>query len=135
MSSLFLSERNLVIITYLTKNSQEINIESVLDRLLKLANKNILPVSLLILGIGLPEDTEFANKFSKTLFERIDKIRIEIRRTVDALLDTVIDDLQQQILIGNQLNLIEQLEFFKNIINFASYDLDSSDVSRLRKLI
>ena len=135
MSSLFLSERNLVIITYLTKNSQEINIESVLDRLLKLANKNILPVSLLILGIGLPEDTEFANKFSKTLFERIDKIKIEIRRTVDALLDTVIDDLQQQILIGNQLNLIEQLEFFKNIINFASYDLDSSDVSRLRKLI
>ena len=74
-AELFLSERNLVIITF--ENAGEHTAESVFKRLLRVANKNILPNSILILGLHLIE-AHLVNKIVNEVTNLLNRLIAEL---------------------------------------------------------
>lgn len=86
LSELVLSERNLVVITYKSELPQSSIVSSVLERLLKIANKNILPTSLMILGLVSDEIKEdFVETFSKALIENINKLQRDLKNSISSV--------------------------------------------------
>lgn len=121
MSNLFLSERNLVIITF----NKESSTNSILDRLLKVANKNLLPVSLMILSTD-PIGDDQMTKVKLNLFESIKQLKNDLKSSVDKFIES--KEFPQRVQLSQQVNLIEQLKLFEKIVNFAAFSSDA-DVS------
>jgi hypothetical protein len=128
MSDLFLSERNLVIITFEIECSQEKIINSIIRRLLKIASKNILPISILILGLGTLDES-FMKEIVKSVINSISSIIEKLIRLIDENDNFEDSKFQKKLILSNQINLKEQLMFFKRIINFSSIDLKRNEVN------
>ncbi len=125
-SEMFLSERNLVVVTFRGEDESAI-VSSVMERLLKVVNKNILPCSVMILGLG-GYDMEAMERISEKVLKSID----ELERNVEAELKSVLNDYDAlkdnqffvKVNLSRQMNLKEQLGFIKEIINFSAMDID-----------
>jgi hypothetical protein len=68
--------------------SESLNVTSVLERLLKIANKNILPTSIMILGLVSGEiNGDYVHYFSKSLLERINNLQADLTNYVDTVME------------------------------------------------
>ena len=127
LSDLFLSERNLVIIPFKSVDDSE----SILNRLLKVANKNILPVCLMILSTdAIGEDK--MNTVKGNLFDAIKNLESQLQASIDKSMKS--NEFPHRVQLSKQVNLIEQLKIFKEIINFSAISSDD-DVSVIHWVI
>ena len=81
-----LSERNLIMITYKTDSPEEDILSSVMSRLLMIANKNVLPVSLMILGLGKSDTNMLSQRISIGLIKLIDKLQTDLQTAIDKVI-------------------------------------------------
>lgn len=82
---MFLSERNSIVLTFETNEGILLNVQSILSRLSIIMRKNILPVSILILGVG-KADNNLIEKLRNLLNEELKSIRTEIQKDLDVYL-------------------------------------------------
>lgn len=127
ISHAFLSERNLVIITF---NEQSMNDEklksSILRRLINVLTKNIIPINILILGLvqsGV-ESSKLIAKVQTYINEAINSHMVTLQSKIFIRKEENIS-FQAQKIIGNQINLLEQLQFIQNKIIIACLDINS----------
>ena len=78
----FLTERSLVVVTFEVDQPEKTITQTILRRLLKIANKNILPASILILGLGKLEESLF-NTIVSTVNEALDTLKHELQTSVE----------------------------------------------------
>ncbi len=78
----FLTERTLVVVTFEVVQPEKTIAQSIVRRLLKIANKNILPASILILGLSKLEENLF-NKIVENVNEALDTLKHELQTSVD----------------------------------------------------
>ena len=81
-SDIFMSERNIVIITFKTTNSEQAIHDLVMNRLLMIANKNILPISVMILGLGSTTEALIKN-ISLKVKNSIKKMQEQFQAYID----------------------------------------------------
>lgn len=127
LSDSFLSEKNLVILTFneMTANDDQLK-ESLFRRLVNVLTKNIIPSKILLLGL-VQTSVE-----SSTLITKIQKYIDDALYSYIAFLQSKIflrngENLpfQSQKLIANQINLLEQLQTIQNIMTIACLDVNS----------
>ena len=109
-------------------NTEENISNSILRRLLKIASKNILPISILILGLGTLDES-FMKEIVKSVINSISSIIEKLIRLIDENDNFEDSKFQKKLILSNQINLKEQLIFFKRIINFSSIDLKRNEVN------
>ena len=78
----FLTERTLVVVTFEVDQPEKTITQSIVRRLLKIASKNILPASILILGLSKLEENLF-NKIVGNVNESLDTLKHELQTSVD----------------------------------------------------
>lgn len=80
-----MSERNIVVITFKTSNKEDNIRDLVINRLLMIANKNILPISVMILGYGSTNEA-FIKNISLKVKNSIKKLQEQVQAYIDILL-------------------------------------------------
>lgn len=85
LSEVFISERNLIVLSYDSNQSEENIVDSILSRLLIIMAKNIIPLGILVLGVGKNEQTSI-EKIHKNLNKRLNNIQKEIKKNADIFL-------------------------------------------------
>ncbi|RNA31796.1 hypothetical protein BpHYR1_049182 [Brachionus plicatilis] len=81
----FISERNSIVLTFDACEEIEKNAKSILSRLLVVYAKNILPSSILVLGVG-KDDDNINDKIRSALFEKLKSVKDEIKSDQDIYL-------------------------------------------------
>ena len=88
-SEMFLSERNLVVITFRALdgiiNEEKIGL-SIMKRLMKVLNKNIVPVSLMILSLGICEE-KCMQRISEKVLEKINKLQADLGASINKFME------------------------------------------------
>ena len=86
---MFLSERNLVVITFRALdgiiNEEKIGL-SIMKRLMKVLNKNIVPVSLMILSLGICEE-KCMQRISEKVLEKINKLQADLGASINKFME------------------------------------------------
>jgi len=123
---MFLSERNLIIITFKGEDEDKI-VMSAIERLLKVVNKNILPVGVLVLGLG-EYNLEKIEKISNKFFMSIELLENEVESEINSVLNDY-DPLKTsqfhvKMNLSQLMNLRDHLKFIKRIIDFSAMDID-----------
>jgi hypothetical protein len=127
ISDPFLSERNLIIITFNEKTLIDDKLkESLVRRVLNVLTKNIIPSKILLLGLVQ------TGADSKALISKIQQHINEVVSSYVASLKSKIflrkDEnlpFQTQKLIANQINLLEQLQILQSNMTTACLDINS----------
>ena len=83
MSDLFLSERNLIILTINPNDSIESNSLSIVQRLLKIFIKNTIPVKYFIVSIGDSSDDKYLDKIKDSVVAILDKLEAQLKNQRD----------------------------------------------------
>ncbi|RNA05403.1 dynein heavy chain axonemal [Brachionus plicatilis] len=102
---IFLTERNFVVLTYDLSEKEESLKYSILTRLLQVLGTNILPIGILIVGIG-----EYNEKVTKYIEKKIVYSLKKIQKFLNKLVDSQINEL---------INLSEKIELILETIDFG----------------
>lgn len=77
---MFISEKNLVVLSYDTNENEENILNAILSRLLMIMAKNVLPCGILLLGVG-KSNPDSLEKLQKKLFKSLNKIQKNIKNS------------------------------------------------------
>ena len=94
---LFVSERNLVLITFdleIAKTNEEVVKSSILRRILKVLTTNIIPSGISIIGFSKLEDPSFSlENFKRTITDEIKIIQNQVQKYIDSIQPRFLDNL------------------------------------------
>ncbi|RNA38600.1 dynein heavy chain domain-containing 1-like [Brachionus plicatilis] len=124
-SELFLSEKNLVILTYDANQDEETIKNSVLPRLLIVMVKNVLPVKVLILGVG-QTDTNFVLQIHSSVNKALKILEKKLRKSVDLHLKNYLNlNFNLQLELSDILNLAEHIDYLIKILDYGAINIDN----------
>lgn len=94
---MFVSERNLVLITFdleIAKTNEELVKSSILRRILKVLTTNIIPSGISIIGFSKLEDPSFSlENFKRTITDEIKIIQNQVQKYIDSIQPRFLDNL------------------------------------------